>query len=137
MAAGPLDVLRAVHIAAGALSLLVFTVPMVTRKGGVVHRRVGGVFVGAMSVAAVTAAAMTLTVLADPTSPPGRCAPPTRCPADDTPSSRSFAAAPCERLPPWLHTVTTVASTHEGGSPRLAAIGRVPSRSGPARDERS
>ncbi len=53
-------------------SLLVFAVPMLTPKGGTVHRRVGWVFVGAMGTAAVTAAAMTLAVLADPTSSPGR-----------------------------------------------------------------
>ena len=44
----------AVHIAAGAVALLVFWVPLVTKKGGRTHRRVGWVYVGAAATVAVT-----------------------------------------------------------------------------------
>jgi hypothetical protein len=44
-----------VHVAAGAIALFVFWVPLVTVKGGVSHRRAGWVFVTAMAVAALTA----------------------------------------------------------------------------------
>jgi uncharacterized membrane protein len=44
-----------IHVLAGATALFVFSVPLVTAKGGKVHRRVGWVFVSAMAVAAVTA----------------------------------------------------------------------------------
>jgi uncharacterized membrane protein len=44
----------AVHIAAGAVSLLVFWVPLVTKKGGRTHRRVGWVYVAAAVTVAVT-----------------------------------------------------------------------------------
>jgi uncharacterized membrane protein len=44
-----------IHVLAGASALFVFWVPLVTAKGGTVHRRVGWVFVSAMAVAAVTA----------------------------------------------------------------------------------
>ena len=44
----------AVHIAAGAVSLLVFAVPLVTKKGGRTHRRVGWVYVAAAATVAVT-----------------------------------------------------------------------------------
>ena len=43
------------HVLAGATALFVFWIPLVTAKGGRVHRRVGWVFVVAMAVAAVTA----------------------------------------------------------------------------------
>lgn len=44
-----------IHVLAGATALFVFWIPLVTAKGGKVHRRVGWVFVAAMAVAAVTA----------------------------------------------------------------------------------
>src|SRR5271165_4345750 len=44
----------AVHIAAGAVALLVFWVPLVTKKGGRTHRRVGWVYVGAAGTLALT-----------------------------------------------------------------------------------
>src|SRR3954468_8829441 len=44
----------AVHIAAGAVSLLVFSVPLVTKKGGRTHRRVGWVYVAAAATVALT-----------------------------------------------------------------------------------
>lgn len=46
---------RMLHIAAGITALAVFWVPMVTRKGGPLHRRVGWIYVAAMGVVAVTA----------------------------------------------------------------------------------
>jgi uncharacterized membrane protein len=44
----------AVHIAAGAVALSVFWIPLVTKKGGRTHRRVGWVYVGAAATLAVT-----------------------------------------------------------------------------------
>jgi hypothetical protein len=44
----------AVHIAGGAVSLLVFSVPLVTKKGGQTHRRVGWVYVAAAATVAMT-----------------------------------------------------------------------------------
>ncbi len=44
----------AVHVAAGAVALLVFWVPLVTKKGGRTHRRVGWVYVAAAATLAVT-----------------------------------------------------------------------------------
>ena len=44
----------AVHIAAGVVSLLVFSVPLVTKKGGRTHRRVGWVYVAAAATVAIT-----------------------------------------------------------------------------------
>jgi uncharacterized membrane protein len=44
----------AVHIAAGAVALLVFWVPLVTKKGGRTHRRTGWVYVAAAATVAVS-----------------------------------------------------------------------------------
>jgi uncharacterized membrane protein len=44
-----------VHIAAGTVALCVFWLPLVTRKGGPLHRRVGWVYVVAASTVALTA----------------------------------------------------------------------------------
>ncbi len=44
----------AAHVAAGAVALLVFWVPLVTKKGGRTHRRVGWVYVAAAGTLAVT-----------------------------------------------------------------------------------
>ena len=44
----------ALHIAAGAVSLLVFWVPLVTNKGGRTHRRIGWVYVAAAATVAIT-----------------------------------------------------------------------------------
>jgi len=49
-----LQVVLAVHLAAGAVSLLVFSVPLVTKKGGRTHRRVGRVYVAAAATVALT-----------------------------------------------------------------------------------
>src|SRR4051812_29449906 len=48
------QLLLAIHIAAGAVSLLLFSVPLVTTKGGRTHRRVGWVYVAAAATVAVT-----------------------------------------------------------------------------------
>jgi uncharacterized membrane protein len=45
----------AVHIVAGAGALLVFWVPLVTKKGGRTHRRVGRVYVASAATLVVTA----------------------------------------------------------------------------------
>ncbi len=42
------------HIGAGILALLVFLVPLVTKKGGTTHRRVGWIYVVAASTVAAT-----------------------------------------------------------------------------------
>jgi uncharacterized membrane protein len=44
----------AIHIAAGAVALLFFWIPLVTKKGGRTHRRVGWVYVAAAATLAVT-----------------------------------------------------------------------------------
>jgi len=46
------------HIAGGSAALLSMLVPMLTRKGGLAHRRSGWVFVGGMTVVSVTALAL-------------------------------------------------------------------------------
>jgi hypothetical protein len=43
------------HIAGGSAALLSMLVPLVTKKGGVTHRRAGWVFVSGMTVVAITA----------------------------------------------------------------------------------
>lgn len=42
------------HIGAGILALLVFLIPLVTKKGGTTHRRVGWIYVVAASTVAMT-----------------------------------------------------------------------------------
>lgn len=49
------EIVRTGHIAAGAVALATFCIPLVARKGGPLHRRVGWVYASAMWVAAVTA----------------------------------------------------------------------------------
>jgi uncharacterized membrane protein len=50
-----LKTLLALHIAGGSAALLSMFIPMVTQKGGRVHRRAGWVFVGGMTVVSITA----------------------------------------------------------------------------------
>ena len=50
-----IDLLRGVHIAAGSLALGSMWVPLLSRKGGSVHRQAGRVFVIAMAVLTVAA----------------------------------------------------------------------------------
>jgi uncharacterized membrane protein len=47
-----------VHIAGGSAALLSMFIPMLTRKGGLAHRRSGWVFVGGMTIVSVTALAL-------------------------------------------------------------------------------
>jgi hypothetical protein len=47
-----------VHIAGGSAALLTMFIPMLTRKGGLIHRRSGWVFVGGMAIVSVTALAL-------------------------------------------------------------------------------
>jgi uncharacterized membrane protein len=49
------SVFRILHIIAGFLALLIFWIPMVTRKGGKVHNRIGWIYVWAMGVVSVSA----------------------------------------------------------------------------------
>jgi hypothetical protein len=46
------------HIAGGSAALLSMLLPMLTRKGGLTHRRAGWVFVGGMTVVSITALAL-------------------------------------------------------------------------------
>lgn len=48
------ELVRALHIGAGALGLVVFWIPMVLAKGGAWHRRVGWLFVAGMGTASVS-----------------------------------------------------------------------------------
>ncbi|MEN7342650.1 MAG: hypothetical protein AAAFM81_06875 [Pseudomonadota bacterium] len=54
------------HIAIGAVALLVFWLPILTRKGSPLHRKAGRVFVICMTTVAISAMAMSLMVLIDP-----------------------------------------------------------------------
>ena len=46
------EIARALHIVGGTVGLATFWLPLVTRKGGRLHRRVGWIYVMAMLVAA-------------------------------------------------------------------------------------
>lgn len=46
---------RMLHIVSGFLALIVFWIPIVAKKGGRLHNRVGWIYVGAMAVVAITA----------------------------------------------------------------------------------
>jgi uncharacterized membrane protein len=62
------------HIVAGSAALLSMFIPIVAKKGGLVHRRAGWVFVGGMTVVSVTALLLSASrFLTDP-SPEGRLA---------------------------------------------------------------
>jgi uncharacterized membrane protein len=64
--------LLAVHIAGGSVALASMFLPILTRKGGTLHRTAGWVFVAGMTVVSVTAFILSATrVLTDP-SPQGR-----------------------------------------------------------------
>jgi uncharacterized membrane protein len=52
-----LDLVRGVHIAAGSLALVVMWVPLLSPKGGGLHRRAGRIYVIAMGVVTVAAVA--------------------------------------------------------------------------------
>ena len=62
-----LQSMLAVHIAAGGgLRSLVLLVPLVTRKGGRTHRRVGGVYVAAAGTLAVTGFLLCIHLVSSP-----------------------------------------------------------------------
>ena len=52
------------HIATGIFSLMLFWVPILSRKGGVNHRKIGNVYVKLMWIVVITAASMSLINLA-------------------------------------------------------------------------
>ncbi len=60
-----------VHVAAGTVALLSLWIPLVTKKGGRVHRRAGWVFVVAIAVLAATALAVCAIRVLDPSSDRG------------------------------------------------------------------
>lgn len=63
-----LKLLLALHIAAGSIALASMLVPLTVRKGGVLHRRAGWVFVGGMAVVSLTAFVLSAArILTDPT----------------------------------------------------------------------
>ena len=64
------QIVLGVHIAAGVVALLVFWVPLVTKKGGTVHRRVGWVYVAAAGTVAVTGIASCVRLMTE--GGPGR-----------------------------------------------------------------
>ncbi|MFK8020556.1 MAG: hypothetical protein AB8B86_12350 [Pseudomonadales bacterium] len=54
------NVLLTVHIVAGIISLALFWVPVLSRKGGVNHRRYGVIYVKLMSAVVISAAVMSV-----------------------------------------------------------------------------
>ena len=65
------DVARWLHIVSGFLALLIFWIPIVTKKGSKVHRRSGWIYVAAMIGVSITALFMGIYRLAlDTTYPP-------------------------------------------------------------------
>src|SRR5207245_9038757 len=58
--------LRWLHIAAGAVALVLFWIPLIVRKGGTLHIRIGWAYVACMSCVVVTAFAMSGMVFAKP-----------------------------------------------------------------------
>lgn len=58
------DALRMTHIVAGAVALVLFWVPALTRKGGRVHRRAGRVYLWAMGIVVATALPLSVVFVA-------------------------------------------------------------------------
>jgi uncharacterized membrane protein len=58
-------IVRAFHIAGGATALGTFWLPLVTKKGGTLHRKIGWIYVAAMAVVAVTGALLAIRYLFD------------------------------------------------------------------------
>lgn len=54
------------HIVAGVIAMIIFWIPVTTRKGGLNHRRFGRVYVAIMYAVAVSAIIMSVMVLAAP-----------------------------------------------------------------------
>ena len=59
--------LVALHIVTGSIGLVVVWIPIVGKKGGLIHRRAGNLFVQSMLSTGLTAVAISLTTLYDPT----------------------------------------------------------------------
>ena len=55
------------HIATGTVGLVAVWIPIAGKKGGVLHRRVGTLFVQSMLATGFTAVAISMTTLSDPT----------------------------------------------------------------------
>lgn len=49
------DLMRSLHILSGFLAICILWLPVVTKKGGKIHTRIGWVYVGAMTSVSVTA----------------------------------------------------------------------------------
>ncbi|MBC8073964.1 MAG: hypothetical protein IAG13_36935 [Deltaproteobacteria bacterium] len=60
------EFVKLTHLLAGAIGLLLVPVPLLVKKGGVVHRRVGKLFVIAMNVAGASGLAMAASWLVAP-----------------------------------------------------------------------
>jgi hypothetical protein len=56
----------AAHIATGAVGLVLFWVPVIGRKGGATHRRIGDIFTRCILVTGISAVGMSLCTLYDP-----------------------------------------------------------------------
>ncbi len=69
-----LKTILALHIAGGATALASMFVPLVSRKGGLLHRRSGWVFVSGMTVVSATAFILSAARLLTDPSPEGRTA---------------------------------------------------------------
>ncbi len=60
---------RWLHIVAGFLALLIFWIPIVTKKGGKTHNRIGWIYVYAMTIVSISALYMGIfRIFLDPTS---------------------------------------------------------------------
>jgi hypothetical protein len=67
-----LKTLLAIHVAGGSIALASMLLPLLTKKGGSIHRKAGWVFVGGMTIVSLTAFILAGTrALTDP-SPQGR-----------------------------------------------------------------
>lgn len=62
------DAIRVLHIAAGAVGLVSMFVPLLSKKGSRLHRRVGKVFAAAMIISGVAGTVMSATQLVIPTA---------------------------------------------------------------------
>jgi hypothetical protein len=61
----PFQSVLAIHVVAGAIALLVFWIPVVTKKGGPTHRRAGWVYVAAAATLAVTGLLLCIPLVTD------------------------------------------------------------------------
>ncbi|TFE00767.1 DUF2306 domain-containing protein [Jeotgalibacillus sp. R-1-5s-1] len=64
------DVVKVLHIIGGFFALFTFLIPVVTRKGGKVHRLAGWVYTAGMGIVAISAFYMGAARLVDPESSP-------------------------------------------------------------------